>query len=143
MTSHRVSSCFSHALIFSLLFSLFASVMMGQANVQGRWSTLQTLMPINPIHVALLGNGKVLVVPGSGNCPPSQSGCPSGPPYGPSNGSGALLLDPVSGQTLAQFPLSWDMFCNGMALLQDGRALIDGGTIQYDPFSGQPQVAIL
>jgi hypothetical protein len=99
-------------------------------------------MPINPIHVALLSNGYVLVVAGSGNCPPSQSGCPSGPPYGPSNGSGALLLDPVSGQTIAQFSLSWDMFCNGMVLLQDGTALVDGGTIQYDPFYGAPQVAI-
>jgi len=141
MTSHRVSSCLSHVLVFSLLFSLFASVMMGQANVQGRWSTLQTLMPINPIHVALLGNGKVLVVPGSGNCPPSQSGCPSGPPYGPSNNSGALLWDPTSG-AITQFSVSWDMFCNAMALLKDGRALIDGGTIQYDPFYGQPQAAV-
>src|SRR5438094_441329 len=141
MTSHRVSSCFSHALIFSLLFSLFASVMMGQANVQGRWSTLQTLMPINPIHVALLGNGKVLVVPGSGNCPPSQSGCPSGPPYGPSNNSGALLWDPTTG-AITQFSVSWDMFCNAMTLLKDVRALIDGGTIQYDPFYGQPQAAV-
>src|SRR5881398_3191213 len=142
MTSHRVSSCLSHALVFSLLFSLFASVTMGQANVQGRWSTLQTLMPINPIHVALLGNGKVLVVPGSGNCPPSQSGCPSGQPYGPSNGSGALVLDPVSGQTLQQFTVSWDMFCNGMVMLQDGRVLIDGGTIQYDPFRGAANASI-
>jgi hypothetical protein len=141
MTSHRVSSCLSHALVFSLWFSLFAPVMMGQANVQGRWSTLQTLMPINPIHVALLGNGKVLVVPGSGNCPPSQSGCPSGPPYGPSNNSGALLWDPTSG-AITQFSVSWDMFCNAMALLKDGRALIDGGTIQYDPFYGQPQAAV-
>ncbi len=99
-------------------------------------------MPINPVHVALLSNGEVLVVAGSGNCPPLQSGCPSGPPYGPSNGSGALLLNPVSGQTISQFSLSWDMFCNGMVLLQDGRALIDGGTIQYDPFYGQPQAAI-
>jgi len=97
-------------------------------------------MPINPVHAALLANGKVLVVAGSGNCPPSQSGCPSGAPYGPSNQSGALLWDPVAG-SLTQFTLSWDMFCNGMVLLQDGRALIDGGTIQYDPFYGQPQVA--
>jgi Galactose oxidase-like, Early set domain/Glyoxal oxidase N-terminus len=141
MTGHRVSSCLSHALVFSLLFSLFAPVMMGQANVQGRWSTLQTLMPINPIHVALLGNGKVLVVPGSGNCPPSQSGCPAGPPYGPSNNSGALLWDPMTG-AITQFSVSWDMFCNAMALLKDGRALIDGGTIQYDPFYGQPQAAV-
>ena len=28
------------------------------------------------------------------------------------------------------------MFCNGMVLLPDGRALINGGTIQYDPFYG-------
>ena len=34
------------------------------------------------------------------------------------------------------------MFCNAMALLKDGRALIDGGTIQYDPFYGQPQAAV-
>src|SRR6185437_11692324 len=26
--------------------------------------------------------------------------------------------------------------------LPDGRALVDGGTIQYDPFYGQPQVSI-
>ena len=141
MTSHRVSSCLSRALVFSLLFSLFASVMMGQVNVQGRWSTLQTLMPINPIHVALLGNGKMLVVAGSGNCPPSQSGCPSGQPYGPSNNSGALLWDPTTG-AITQFSVSWDMFCNAMALLKDGRVLVDGGTIQYDPFYGQPQVAV-
>jgi hypothetical protein len=112
---------------------------MGQANT-GQWSTLPYLMPINPVHAALLANGKVLVVAGSGNCPPSQAGCPSGPPYGPSNNSGALLWDPNAG-TISQFSLSWDMFCNGMVLLQDGRALIDSGTIQYDPFHGQLSVA--
>jgi len=141
MTSRRFFSCLSCALIFSVFSSVFVPEMMGQANVQGRWSTLQTLMPINPVHVALLGNGKVLVVAGSGNCPPSQSGCPSGQPYGPSNNSGALLWDPVT-QAITQFSVSWDMFCNAIALLKDGRALIDGGTIQYDPFYGQPQAAV-
>ena len=34
------------------------------------------------------------------------------------------------------------MFCNGMVLLPDGRALINGGTIQYDPFYGQLTSAI-
>ena len=34
------------------------------------------------------------------------------------------------------------MFCNGMVLLPDGRALINGGTIQYDPFHGQLSSAI-
>jgi hypothetical protein len=133
--------CLSHVLVSSLVLSVSVPVTMGQANVQGQWSTLPYLMPINPIHAALLSNGKVLVVAGSGNCPPSQSGCPTGPPYGPPNNSGALLWDPVAG-AITQFSVTWDMFCNGMVLLPDGRALIDGGTIQYSPFYGQPQVAV-
>ena len=135
----HVSLCLRHILALSLLLALGAPITMAQANV-GQWSTLPYLMPINPVHAALLANGQVLVVAGSGNCPPSQAGCPSGPPYGPSNNSGALLWDPNSG-TITQFSLSWDMFCNGMVLLQDGRALIDGGTIQYDPFHGELSVA--
>ena len=137
----RVYPCLRHSLAFSLLLSIWAPITMAQANVQGQWSTLPYFMPINPVHVALLNNGKVLVVAGSGNCPPSQSGCPSGPPYGPSNNSGAVVWDPVAG-AITQFSVSWDMFCNGMVMMQDGRVLIDGGTIQYDPFYGQPQVAI-
>jgi hypothetical protein len=107
-----------------------------QANVQGQWSTMSTLMPINPIHSALLYNGKILVVTGSGNCPPSQSGCPSGPPYGAANSSGALLFDPTTGN-ITPFTVSWDMFCNGMVVLSDGRAFINGGSLQYDPFLGE------
>lgn len=137
----------SSGLSLAFLLALFFVPALGQPNVQGMWSTISNsgvpiTMPINPVHVALLSNGNVLVVAGSGNCPPSQSGCPSGSPYGPSNNSGALLVNPSTGQVLAQFSLNWDMFCNGMVLLPDGRALIDGGTIQYDPFYGQPQVAI-
>ncbi len=131
----------SRPLALSVLLTLWVPIAMAQANVQGQWNTLPYLMPINPVHAALLSNGKVLVVAGSGNCPPSQSGCPSGPPYGPANNSGALLWDPVAG-SITQFSLSWDMFCNGMVLLQDGRVLIDSGTIQYDPFHGQPKVAV-
>ena len=112
-----------------------------QANVQGQWSTLSGSMPINPVHAALLHNGKILVVAGSGNCPPSMSGCPAGPPYGPANGSGALLLDPATG-TFTSFTLSWDMFCNGMLVLSDGRAFINGGSQAYDPFLGQPKSAV-
>lgn len=141
MNCRRVFSWLTHALVYSLLLSVLVPVTTGQADVQGRWSTLPYPMPINPIHAALLSNGKVLVVAGSGNCPPSHSGCPTGPPYGPANNSGALLWDPVSG-AITQFSVSWDMFCNGMVLLPDGRALIDGGTTQYSPFYGQPQVAV-
>lgn len=138
--STRVSSFIRYAFVCSLLIA--APRAKAQANVQGQWNTMSTTMPINPIHVALLSSGEILVIAGSGNCPPSQSGCPSGPPYGPSNGSGALLFNPATGQIVTQFTVSWDMFCNGMVLLQNGRALVDGGTIQYDPFYGQPQVAV-
>ena len=89
----------------------------------------------------LLHNGKILVVAGSGNCPASLAGCPSGPPFGPANSSGALLLDPTNGN-ITQFNVSWDMFCNGMVVLPDGRAFINGGTLAYDPFKGQPKSSI-
>jgi Domain of unknown function (DUF1929) len=126
----------------TLWLSLLMPTAMGQANVTGLWGTAPNLMPINPIHVALLPNGKILIVAGSGSCPPSQPGCPSGAPYGPSNHSGASLWDPAS-QTYTQwFTLSWDMFCNGMVLLQDGRAFIAGGSISYAPFTGQPKTSI-
>jgi hypothetical protein len=103
-----------------------------QADVEGQWSTASYQIPINPIHSALLNNGKILVVAGSGNCIPSVSGCPQGPPYGPANGSGALLIDPVTGNR-NWFTISWDMFCNGMVVLPDGRAFINGGTLEYIP----------
>jgi Galactose oxidase-like, Early set domain/IPT/TIG domain len=138
----RVSSSLYFLLVCSLVIPAFAIAGIAQANVQGQWSTISTTMPINPIHVALLSTGNILVVAGSGNCPPSQSGCPSGPPYGTANGSGALLFNPVSEEVVNQFSQSWDTFCNGMVLLDNGRALIDGGTIQYDPFYGQPQVLV-
>ena len=123
---------------WSLLFLFLAGMSkpgLGQAQTVGKWSTLSYTMPINPIHVALLYNGKILVVAGSGNCPASQPGCPTGSPYGPANNSGALLLDPTNGN-ITQFSVSSDMFCNGMVVLQDGRAFINGGTLAYDPFLG-------
>src|ERR1700687_4739762 len=106
-----------------------------QADVKGQWSTLNYSMTINPIHVALMHNGKILVTTGSGNCPPSQSGCPSGPPFNGSNGSGAVVLDPVA-KRITQLSVSYDMFCNSMTVLADGRVMVNGGTISFDPFRG-------
>ncbi len=135
------------ALFLSISISIFIVLAAGnpeaiaQVNVQGQWSTMSTQMPINPVHAAMLNNGKILIVAGSGNCPPSQSGCPSGPPYGPSNNSGALLFDPSAG-TITQFTVAWDMFCNDMLVLSDGRVFINGGSIQYDPFLGVTKSSI-
>ena len=92
----------------------------------GVWNTLPTTMPINPIHAALLHTGKILVVTGSGNCPPQQAGCPQGAPYA----QGAALLD-LSTNKATAMPTAWDMFCNGMSIMPDGRVLINGGTKGY------------
>jgi Domain of unknown function (DUF1929)/F5/8 type C domain/Glyoxal oxidase N-terminus len=127
-----------------------ATVGVTSSSSQGQWSAvldpnspggLPLLVQINPVHAALLPNGKLLIIAGSGNCPPFQSGCPTGAPYGPSNGSGAALYDPVA-RTFTQFTISWDMWCGGMVLLPDGRALTVGGTTQYDPFHGAPNASI-
>lgn len=100
----------------------------GQASLQGQWQTLPNLMPINPVHAALLHNGKVLIVSGSGNLPTNTN-------------LQAAIFDPTTG-TITTQQVAWDMFCNGMVVLADGRAFVDGGTQQYDPFHGQLQSAV-
>ena len=104
--------------VFSSL--LYAPAAHGQAKPQGTWQTIPTTMTINPVHVALLANGKLLVVSGSGN---TSSNVPLN----------AGIFDPASG-TLTTQSIGWDMFCNGMVLLPDGRPFIMGGTLQYTPF---------
>jgi hypothetical protein len=99
-----------------------------QASVQGQWQTLPTLMPINPVHAALLHNGKVLIVSGSGNLPTNAN-------------FQAAVFDPATGTVTTQ-PVGWDMFCNGMLVLPDGRAFVNSGTLQYDPFHGELRSAI-
>src|SRR5579862_3345255 len=124
-----------------LVFAAPVPQAMAQASVQGQWSTLNYSMTINPIHVALMHNGKILVVTGSGNCPPSQSGSPSGPPFNRSNHAGGVVVDAVA-NNIAQLSVNWDMFCNSMTMLSDGRVLIAGGTIAYDPFLGIQKASI-
>ena len=102
------------ALVLVLLTACLSPSLKGQVQTIGKWSTMSQTMPINPIHVALLANGKILVVAGSGNCPPSLAGCPTGAPYGPSNHSGALLFDPSAG-SFTQFTheLGYVLQCHG------------------------------
>src|SRR3989441_4759452 len=110
------------------LLALSTQPLWAQAGLQGQWTTLSYLMPINPIHLALLNNGKVLVVSGSGNLPTQTT-------------FNAAVLDPQAGTIVTQ-AVAWDMFCNGMVVLPDGRAFINGGTLQYDPFHGQPRSSV-
>ena len=88
-------------------------------NVTGQWSTLPYLVPVNPIHVALLPNGKVLIVAGSESNPPEAGG-----PYK------YAVWDPAAG-TFNNYTTPWDLFCNGMSYLPDGRLILTGGTPLY------------
>ncbi|HSY30538.1 MAG TPA: galactose oxidase-like domain-containing protein, partial [Verrucomicrobiae bacterium] len=115
------------AAIALLLFC--APLAHGQANVTGTWQTLPTLMPINPVHTALLSNGKILVVSGSGN-------------YTAQTTYLVGLWDPSNNSWTNGPQQSWDMFCNGMIVLPDGRAFIVGGNLQYDPFFGWKRTSI-
>ena len=75
---------------------------------------------------ALMYNGKVLMVSGSGNDPSNTN-------------LRAAVWDPIAGTITVQ-TVAWDMFCNGMVVLPDGRPFINGGTMQYDPFLGQTRI---
>lgn len=96
-------------------------------HVNGKWETLPFMMPINPVHVALMHNGKVLIISGSGNDPTNKI-------------LEAGVWNPGV-DTVRTFRINWDMFCNGMVILPDGRPFVLGGTLQYDPFLGEPKTA--
>ena len=115
-------------LFAAAVFAATTPVLWAQANLQGRWTTLPYLMPINPIHLALLNTGKVLIVAGSGNVPAETN-------------YRAAVWDPQAGSIVTQ-PVAWDMFCNGMVVLPDGRPFINGGNLQYDPFHGELKNAV-
>jgi PKD domain./Domain of unknown function (DUF1929)./Glyoxal oxidase N-terminus. len=119
------------------LVSLGLSVpigLMAQTTAQiGEWETLPYEMPINPIRVGLLHTGKVLIVAGSENWQDNNR----------AGISRAALWDPQGGTITVQNNLPWDLFCNGMAFLPDGRALIVGGTEQYSKlFQGDARAGI-
>ncbi len=59
--------CLLGALLSVILAIFQPSKASAQANVQGQWQVLPYQMPVNPIHIALLPSGNVLVVQGSGN----------------------------------------------------------------------------
>ncbi len=102
--------------------------LLAQAGTLGQWRTLTNQAPINPIHVALMNNGDVLIVAGSGNVATETN-------------FQAAVWDSGS-ETFLTRALAWDMFCNGMVVLHDGRVLVNGGNLQYDPFHGEPRNAV-
>src|SRR5438874_3810923 len=98
-----------------LMVLFFHSGAGAQAHLQGQWQTLSAQMPINPVHAALLNTGKVLVIAGTGN---GSSGTPQW-----------TVFDPVAQTVGTVQTLAYDMFCDGMAMMPDGRAFVVGGTL--------------
>src|SRR6185295_18619618 len=99
-----------------VLVSIGVGALRAQPAVQGQWRTLPYLMPINPVHIAVMRNGKVLVVSGSGNVATETT-------------FRAAVWDPQADTIITQ-TVGWDMFCNGMVVLPDGGVRVSGGTLQ-------------
>ena len=127
LLNRKSGLCCLRLLLIGFLLLTGIPFAQGQAQTVGQWSTLPYTMPINPVHAALLHTGKVLIVSGSGNFPSNTSYT-------------AALWDPQTGSIVVQ-NVGWDMFCNGMVILPDGRPFIVGGTEAYDPFYGLPNSA--
>ena len=132
MSTSKTRSRVSVVVVFRLLLTLACvPSATGQVQVQGQWRTEGYQLPINPIHVALMHNGKILVAAGSGN----NAG----------NFARGLLkagaLDPQTGAINVQTQ-QWDLFCEGMTVLPDGRVFIDGGNLAYSPFLGEKRSSV-
>ena len=95
------------------------------------WQELSYNCPINPIHAALLHTGKVLFFAGSGNDPNNQNQTQGSAVWDVSVGTFSRPTTPVDS---AGLPL--DLFCAGQSFQADGRLMVAGGTLQYDPFHG-------
>jgi hypothetical protein len=123
---------FLPGVLFLLVCQLtqFVSAGKAQANVTGTWQTLPYTMPINPIHTTLLYTGNILITTGTGNNPLNPLM------------QGALLN--LNAGTVTVLSVDYDMFCNGMVTLPDGRALVAGGTNAYAPpaFLGSQRLEI-
>ncbi len=86
----------------------------------GRWTVNGAPAPVRAVHAALLPNGHVLLVQGSGNDPDLFA-------------AGTFRTtewDPVA-NTFESIDTPYDMFCSGHAFLPDGDLLVAGGTTGY------------
>ena len=115
------------AAVLAVLLTIAPALMQAQVNVTGQWTALSASMPVNPAHQVVMHNGKVLIVAGLG--------------AGASSTAQAAVYDPLTQTVTAPQTIGWDMFCNEMVVLVDGRPYIVGGfgytrTAVYDPSTG-------
>lgn len=95
---------------------------------EGRWDILDYKSPVRAVHAALLNNGKVLLVAGSGNNRSSFN----------AKEFRTSVWDPATGK-FTEVPTPWDAFCAGHVFLPDGRLLVAGGTKRYEDLNKVPR----
>ena len=99
----------------------------GYKSAHGHWDTVE--LPeeyrAQAVHAALLHNGKVLLVAGSGNDAQDFA----------AGTFRTVLWDPATDET-TEIPTPVDLFCGGHAYLPDGNLLIAGGTRKYEVLAG-------
>lgn len=95
----------------------------------GRWDTLDYKSPIRSIHAALLHNGKVLLIAGSGNNKTDFE----------AKSFRTVIWDPLSGN-FKEVATPWDAFCAGHVFLPDGKLLVAGGTKAYEDLTKKPRL---
>jgi hypothetical protein len=125
--SRRSNSLFRVGGIALLITLSLAPNSSAQVAQIGQWQILTNTLPLNPVHAAVMHNGKVLMIEGRNTTPTPFAG----------------VWDPAT-QTATEFAAPYAMFCNGMVVLPDGRPLIVGGTTQFPPpaFTGISHAAI-
>lgn len=97
----------------------------GSACAKGVWQVMPFETPVRGIHAAVLHNGNVLLVAGSGNDPDAfAAGTFTSAVYQPQTG------------TFVNVPTPADLFCSGHTQLPDGRVLVMGGNKDYPAADG-------
>ncbi len=84
---------------------------------KGQWSPIIPWAPHIPVSAALLADGRLLTFASN-----QRTSFPDGPQF-----TYAAIWDPSTGLFTEINNPRHDMFCGGLALLQDGRLLVNGG----------------
>src|SRR6478735_8986398 len=86
----------------------------------GSWEVNAVSSPVKPAHAALLPDGKVLLIEGSGNDADQFA----------AGTFKSSVWDPIA-NTFTDVATPYDMFCSGHAFLANGNLLVAGGVASY------------